>query len=259
MDYERIAVRQEGGILRVTLNRPDRDNAIDGAALAELHAALDEAERSENCRMLVCDSTGPVFSAGMDLAAAGGGEPPDQAGNERAGREFFRLMKRFTEADLLVVAVVDGRVSGGGVGLVAASDLAFATPRSEFSLPEALWGLLPCCVLPFLIRRTGFQPAYAMTLSTQPVTAAQAQLVRLVDEVAQAPEQLVRRLLYRGAKLPDGVIGAGKRYCRPFGLIGDETGDYAVGELGRLLVRPEVRDRISGFVRSARLPWEGAP
>src|SRR5204863_9100504 len=116
---------------------------------------------------------------------------------DRGGAAFFGLLRRFTTVGRVIVSIVDGRVTGGGVGLVAASDLVYATERSSFGLPEALWGLLPCCVLPFLIRRVGYQPAYAMALSTQPVSAQEALRSHLVDAVADDPTALVRRLAAR--------------------------------------------------------------
>ncbi|NUR28322.1 MAG: enoyl-CoA hydratase, partial [Catenulispora sp.] len=120
-------------------------------------------------------------------SGAGGADGVLDEDARRTGGAFFDLLTRFTQAPVIVAAAVDGRVAGGGVGLVAACDFVVATEASTFGLPEALWGLLPCCVLPFLIRRVGFQRAHAMALTTRPVAGAEAAAWGLVDETGPDP------------------------------------------------------------------------
>jgi polyketide biosynthesis enoyl-CoA hydratase PksH len=147
-------------------------------------------------------------------------------------------------------------VAGGGVGLVAAADLVLATERSTFALPEALWGLLPCCVLPFLIRRTGFQRAYAMTLTTRPVGAAEAAGYGLVDDLGADLRALSRRLALRVSKVDRSTVADLKQYAHRLCPLPDGTRELAIGELSRLMGRPVVQDRLSAFAASGRYPWE---
>ncbi|SNY24422.1 enoyl-CoA hydratase-related protein [Paractinoplanes atraurantiacus] len=235
----------------VSIDRGDGANSVDEAMVARLHEALDRAEADPDCRMLLITSGDGVFSTGMNLAAAASGEAP-----EAAGRAFFDLMRRFTGVPLMVAAHVDGQVAGGGVGLVAACDLVLASERSTFALPEALWGLLPCCVLPFLVRRIGFQRAYAMTLTTRPVPAADAARSGLADEVAADLTGPVRRLAYRAGKLDTATVAALKRYAGALWPVTAETRELAVGELGRLMATPAVHERLTAFAESGRLPWD---
>ena len=253
MPYQTLHVRAEPDVLWITIDRPEQQNAINGTLLAELQAALDQAEKLLSCRLVVIQGRPGVFCTGMDFADATS-SPENVAA--RGGAEFFGLLKRLTAIPRVVVSVVDGRAAGGGVGIAAASDLVYATPRSTFSLPEALWGLLPCCVLPFLIRRVGFQPASAMSLSTMPVTAEQAHQAHLADQLAEKPELLIRRLRQRVSKLDDGTIAAMKRYLRQLWFLSEEMEHAAVGEFTRLMSSPVVRERISGFATSQVFPWE---
>lgn len=239
-----------GTVRQVRLDEPPGSHTIDDALIDRLHSALDEARSAAECRVLLLTSAPGVFSIGMDLAAAAKG-----AGTE-PGAAFFDLLRRFTTTPLIVTAAVDGQVAGGGVGLVAAADLVFATPRSTFALPEALWGLLPCCVLPFLIRRTGFQKAYAMALTTWPVTADVAVGCGLVDELADELDEPVRRLAFRASRLDPSTLGAMKRYGGDLWPVTDETRGAAVRELGRLMALPEVRDRLVAFAEHRRFPWQ---
>ncbi|MER6577801.1 enoyl-CoA hydratase-related protein, partial [Nonomuraea sp. NPDC001023] len=98
-----------------TLRHRLRSRTIDDRAIDELGAALDEAERAPGCRILLLEGGDGVFCTGMDLEEAAGSDVAD------GGRAFYGLLRRFTETPVTVVARVDGRVAGGGVGLAAAS------------------------------------------------------------------------------------------------------------------------------------------
>lgn len=254
--YRALRVEERGAVLRVVLDCPERQNSIDGPLLAELGAVLDRAERTAGLRILALEGAGPVFCSGMDfVAAARGGQDLGEVA-ARGGAAFFDLLQRFTTLPRVVVSRVDGRVTGGGVGLVAASDIVYATERSSFGLPEALWGLLPCCVLPFLIRRVGFQPAYAMTLSTLPVSARQAERIRLVDAVVDPADDPLRQLGARLTRIDDVTIADCKRYFGQVSPPVSQARTAAIAELGRLMSSPAVQSRIANFASHQRLPWE---
>ncbi|HEY7143734.1 MAG TPA: enoyl-CoA hydratase-related protein [Streptosporangiaceae bacterium] len=244
--------------------RLDRDGqaVIDDRLISALHQGLDAAEADPDCRLVVLTSAPGTFCTGMDLTAVGAApapssQPPAAAGAAgEAGGAFFDLLRRFTSTPRIVVSAVDGQVAGGGLGLIGASDLVCATERSTFALPEALWGLLPCCVLPFLIRRTGFQQAYAMALTTQPADAARALACGLADMVADDPGRQLRRLAFRASKLDPATIGALKRYASRLWEISDSTRQLAVTELGRVMARPAVRQNLAAYAARGRFPWE---
>ncbi len=256
MTYRTLRAEQAGAVLWLTLDRPDRNNGINDEVIDDLNRALDAAELSPECRTVAIRGRDGVFSTGMDLAEAGQIDGDAGAPDADGGEAFYDLMHRFTTIPRTIVSVVDGTVAGGGVGLVAASDFVYATPRSTFSLPEALWGLLPCCVVPYLVRRTGFQPAYAMTLSTQPVSAADAARSHLVDVVHDQPTTLVSRLTYRLSKLDGSMIGTAKRYFGRLHPIPSDTREVAVGELARLMSGDGVKSRLRNFAESGAYPWE---
>jgi polyketide biosynthesis enoyl-CoA hydratase PksH len=251
MTYRVLKVHQAGVVMRLAMAE---QSVINGALIDDLNRALDAAERSPACRVVALSGREGVFSVGMDFTEAGLEERGD--GAARGGEAFFDLLRRFTTVPRAVVCVVDGRVAGGGTGLAAASDLVYATPRSELSLPEALWGLLPCCVLPFVFRRAGFQAGYAMTLTTQPVPAGDALRRHLVDAVDERPEILLSRLAQRLARVDESVIGDLKRYCGRLHPIPADARDIAVGELSLLMAQPLVQARIENFVRNHKFPWE---
>jgi polyketide biosynthesis enoyl-CoA hydratase PksH len=232
--------------------------SINQALVGELHAAIDRAEGTPGCGLLVLEGDAEgVFCTGMDLAEAARDGSAGHAEAARGGAEFLGLLKRMASTPVVVVSAVDGRVAGGGVGLAAASDFVYATPRSQFSLPEALWGLLPACVAPFLIRRVGFQRAYAMTLSTLPVTADRAAACQLVDEVADDLGVPLRRLAFRLGKVAAPTVAELKRYFTSMWILGGEMERAAVDEFARLMTSDRVRGAITDYALRQRLPWEG--
>lgn len=257
MPYETILVETAPRAVTITLNRPERANSINAALLRDLNAALDEAERTPSCRLVILRGKPGLFCTGMDFVEAAGA--PDGAGGDgghMAVEDYMAVLKRFASSPKIVIAVIDGKTVAGGVGFAAASDLVIATPRADFSLSEALWGLLPCCVIPFLIRRVGFQKAYAMTLTTRTWSAAEAAAIHLVDEVTETPDEAVRRLLLRLGLLTDETVGELKRYFQKMWLLSPEMEQTAVREIARLAAKPAVRRGIADYVGSGRFPWE---
>ncbi|MFJ1598296.1 enoyl-CoA hydratase-related protein [Streptomyces sp. NPDC088261] len=262
--YRTLRLEHDRGRLTVTLTRPGERNSITRDLITELGAALDLAERTEDCRVVVLRAEGDTFCSGMDLSgvaaadaargsdgsaggAGGVGRSADVQDTRKGGEDYYALLERLTTLGRIVVAQVDGQVVGGGVGLAAACDFVHATERSRFSLPEALWGLLPCSVLPFLIRRVGFQRAYAMALGTLPVAAREAAVHGLVDELAEDAGPALRRLLFRASKLDPATVTDLKRYTRRLWILDEHTGRTAVDEFVRLMSSDRVRDRIAGF------------
>jgi polyketide biosynthesis enoyl-CoA hydratase PksH len=237
----------------IIINRPDNQNAINGLLLEEMHCALDLLESDSGCRLVVLEGQPGVFCTGMDFSEVAA-DDADAADAEKA-QVFMKLLRRMSLCSKIIIAKVDGKVTAGGVGLVAASDFALATPRSQFSLSEALWGLLPACVVPYLIRRIGFQPAYWMTLSTLNFSAAEAAGFRLVDEVSENPDEAIRRLLLRLGRLDERTICDLKSYFRKMWIVNEEMEQVAVKEITRLVTEPRVRDNIREFVEHQRFPW----
>ncbi|HEY0792104.1 MAG TPA: enoyl-CoA hydratase-related protein [Chthoniobacterales bacterium] len=254
-EFETLVLRPAPRQLVVTISRPHRRNSINSTLIRELGAALDLAEKSPDCRTVVLEGAPGVFCTGMDFeeVAAHAGA---QAAETIRLSEYLALLKRFTLSPKVIVSRLDGKVIAGGIGLVAASDLVLSTERSEFSLSEALWGLLPCCVLPFLIRRTGFQKAYFMTLTTRTLSAAEANAIHLVDELTNNLEESLRKLTLRLNLLEERTIADMKRYFHELNGIRPETEKAAITEISRLAGQELVQRNINNYVTRGTFPWE---
>lgn len=243
MSQDKISVESLDYGRVLTFSRPESGNTIDGVFLRELDEALDAIERDANAPIVILRGREGVFCTGRDLTL-----PADGSGPEELFARYMATLRRLSTMPRVVIACVAGEVSAGGVGLAAASDLLLATPDSLFSLPEILWGLLPACVTPFLIRRVGFQHAYRMALTTHPVGATRAFEMGLVDAVVEQPERLVRQWARRLARVDSSSIHALKRFYRAMWIMDDDTDAAAVAEIRRLDARPETRARIREFI-----------
>lgn len=254
MTFKTLVISENHRQLTARISRPDQANSINSTLLTELHAALDLAEAAPGCRSIVLEGLPGLFCTGMDFheAAQGNGASTDTVGIG----EYMRLLKRFTLSPRIVICRVDGRVMAGGVGLVAASDIVLATNRAQFTLSESLWGLLPCCVIPFLMRRVGYQKAYFLTLTTRTLTAEEAQAIHLVDELTNDLDDTLRKLSLRLNLLDDRVILDLKRYFQAIAGITPEVEQRAIQEITRLASQPHVQRNIANYVREGLLPWE---
>jgi polyketide biosynthesis enoyl-CoA hydratase PksH len=257
MAFATLIVKEGSRQLTAQISRPDSANSINSTLIQELHQALDWAERIPDCRTFVLAGLPGVFCTGLDFREAV--QRADVASESDQAAEYLRLLKRLTLSPRIVVCRVDGRVVAGGVGLVAAADIVLATPRAEFSLPEALWGLLPCCVLPFLLRRIGYQKAYFLTLTTRTMTAQEALSTHLVDELSENLDDTLRKLTLRLNLLDDRVILDLKGYFQQISGIPPGIEQIAVQEINRLAGQAHVRENISNYIQRGLLPWEKRP
>lgn len=241
----------------ITLSRPAEKNTITKTLLEELHRVLDSIESDDRVKLVIICGSGGSFCTGMDfkeLLAAG--ESRHTQAIEEMQSAYMRLLSRLSEMSKIFIAEIDGAVTAGGVGIAAACDLAIATRSSRFTLSEALWGLLPCMVMPFLIRRVGFQFAYHMTLTTSSVDAESAARSRLVDELSDNLLDSRRKLGIRLRRLAPGTVADLKRYFARICPISEETKAFAIRETTRLALNEQTLDGIRGFVQGGVFPWD---
>ncbi len=263
--YDTLVVRAQSQVWRLTINRPDSQNTLNTQVLKELNDVLDEAALRPECRVIILEgqdraSNGPsggVFCTGMDFAEMSKlclqGDPSAIADWTSY---YMSTLKRLSFGPKITMAKIDGKVLAGGVGLAAACDLVVSSEAATFALSEACWGLLPAMVMPFLVRRVGLQCAYRMTLSMQAVSAKEAHLFHLVDELSSELDQTVDRLLKRLLRLDESTLINMKVYFRKMWIVTEEMENEAVAETTRLLHDPIVQKKIRNFVEKNILPWE---
>ncbi|MCC6523239.1 MAG: enoyl-CoA hydratase/isomerase family protein [Polyangiaceae bacterium] len=233
---------------------------LSAASLEALEQALVRAEADARARVWLVTGGDGTFCRGMDLAGyAAGGVSGAALGSLR---QFGACIGRLRRAGRPTIALVDGAVQGGGVGLAAACDIVLCTPRSSFALPEALFGLLPGIVLPVLLERMTLQQARLLTLLGSARDAGFAVAHGLADEVVPAGE-LRRRAARLGREL--GRVGTprvrGLRAWLYEAVTLDPEAALACGAevTAELLKDDDVRRGIQAFLADGTPPWEQEP
>ena len=250
---DRVLVTWSEGVLIATLNRPDKLNALDWPTIDRLLELLDEIEADDQVRVIILTGAGErAFSAGADIASI----RRDISEPEVALREFVargqRLTHRIEHFSKPVIAAVNGLAFGGGCEVVESCHLALAAETATFAKPEIRLGFPPTFGgtqrLPRLIGR---KRALRMLLTTEPIDAAEAKAIGLVNEVVPAPELMqAATTLARSIAAFDAptVAATLTAVARGADLPIEEALAVEASQFARVAWRPEVRDRLDAFL-----------
>lgn len=185
MKNDTILFEKGGAVARLTLNRPESRNAVNGDLCHRLKACLLEVERDDRIKAVVLSGRGQIFSAGGDLKSI------QQMCDAGADCNHARLTETFSAVDQLyhcskpTIAAVHGAVVGGACGLTAACDFVYAEENTHFIFPFLDLGILPdMCVMFVLTQRIGLQATRRLLLQAQTITAAEAHKLGLVDHIS---------------------------------------------------------------------------
>jgi len=255
-----IATESRGAARVLIIDRPAQGNALNDAVAAGLIAGLDAAEADPACRVVVLTGRGDrVFCAGGDLKSTGGDAPFDVDPSDP--RNFIvALLRRMAACRLPLVARVNGHAVAGGMGLVCACDLAVASDRARFGVPEVGIGTFPMMILPFLMRVLPARTLLELCLTGDLIDAAEARACGLVNRVVPpgeldaATDALVARLASRSpTALRLGKQGA--HAMRDMAL--DQALEYAQLMIGLMVQTRDAAEGIAAF-RAKRPPeWTG--
>ncbi|CAN5300967.1 enoyl-CoA hydratase-related protein [soil metagenome] len=172
-----------GGVLMLTLNRPEKRNALDGALVEALRGALEEADRNEQVRVVALTGAGPDFCSGADLSALRRIAEGSTLENLADADELAALFSAPRRLGKPVVALVRGRALAGGCGLATACDLVLATESAEFGYPEVRIGFVPAMVMAILRRNVSEKRAFELVAMGERIGAAEAERIGLVNRV----------------------------------------------------------------------------
>ena len=251
--YTTVKTKEEHGVFTLVINRPAANNSINSILINEMQDIFNTIEKDDSLKVVVLAGNKSVFCTGMDFNAVNSGSPDAMVTNDPNG--YYNLLKSITSCSKIVISLVEGKVNAGGMGLVAASDIVIANAQATFGLSEALFGLLPACVMPFLIRRIGFQKAQWMTLVTQGINTKRAFEIGLVDEMGENTQDILRRNLLRLTRLETNTIFDLKNYMAKLWILNDETQKLAVDKITTLVSSDKVKSNIKNFVERGVFPW----
>ena len=207
-----VLFEMQGAVAVLTLNDPDRRNALSRAIVSGMFDALHEA-RAAKARAIVIAANGPAFCAGANIADLRDGW---MEGKEPA-TDPIRLFRTLTEEPLIVIGAIHGPAVGGGFELSLSCDLVVASEKTWFSLPELEHGVIPNTAAARLAQVIGIRHAMELIFTRRRVQAAEAQILRLVNEIAPADEvthaaiKLAQNIIEHA---PPGAIAVAKRALR---------------------------------------------
>ncbi len=182
-ENERVLLAVQGGVLTVTLNRPEKKNAIDTPMIAALLAAIERADLDGEVRVVALRGAGTDFCAGMDLNELLASADKTVEENRQAALRFGEIFIRIRKLPKPVVAVVHGRALAGGCGLATACDLLIAAESAKFGYPEAQRGFVPAIVMTLLKRTVGEKVAFDLAATGRVLSAPEAAELGLVSRV----------------------------------------------------------------------------
>jgi len=259
MKASTIQLTSDAGIATVTLNRPDKRNAISYELIDDLLRALDEVARSP-VLVLILTGAGRAFCSGMDLEnlkALLGRTPAQSLQDTQTMARLFRSLYEFPKP---AIAAVNGPAIAGGCGLATLCDFTLSVPDAKFGYTEVRIGFVPAIVSTFLLRQIGEKHARDLLLTGRIITADEAHRMGLVNEIVPA-EKLMDRARELAAQLMENSP-ASLRYTKR--LITDHARreldaqiEVAIRENAAVRSTPDFLEGISSFLGKRKPRWSG--
>jgi methylglutaconyl-CoA hydratase len=259
MNYKTIQLAYDSRVATITLNRPDKRNAISFELIDDLLGALKEVEASDAI-VLIVTGAGKAFSAGMDLENLQTllGRTPEQ--NVQDSQTMVRMFRSLYEFPKVTIAAVNGPAIAGGTGLALLCDFTLAVPEAKFGYTEVRIGFVPAIVSTFLLRQTGEKYARDLLLTGRIIGAEEASRMGLVNEIV-APENLMSRARELAALLMENSpasLRATKKLLNDHARAELDTQiEAAIRENAAVRGTADFREGITSFLEKRKPVWTG--
>jgi methylglutaconyl-CoA hydratase len=259
MKFETLQYETVGQLSTITLNRPEKRNAISTQMIAELQSALDEIEKTYT-RVVILTGTGKAFCAGIDLDYLQAIGRQSAAENQDDSRRIAKMFRKIWSYSRPMIAAVNGHALAGGCGIATLCDFTLAVPEAKFGYTEVKIGFLPAIVSVFLTRQVGEKRARDLLLTGRVVEAAEAKELGLVNEIVPA-----EKLMARASELAEAILAASpSSITRAKHLLvsaAAESVDHdlerAVLESARVRCTPDFKEGLAAFLEKRKPVWQG--
>ncbi|RYZ10480.1 MAG: enoyl-CoA hydratase/isomerase family protein [Comamonadaceae bacterium] len=259
--YDTLSFKIDGPVARIHLERPDTRNAFDDTVIGEITRAFTEAGAAAQVRAVVLAASGPAFCAGANLNWMRRMADYTREQNIADAGQLAAMLRSIAECPKPTIARVQGDVYAGGMGLVAACDMAVSVDTAMYCLSEVKIGLIPATISPYVIRAMGPRAAQRYFLTAERFDAAEAKRIGLVHEVvaADALDAQVDGLL-------KSLLGAGPqavRACKQLlaDVAGHEIDDALVARtvegIADIRAGEEGREGVQAFLQKRKPSWLG--
>jgi methylglutaconyl-CoA hydratase len=252
-----------GGTAHLTLNRPDKRNALDGATIDALSAALERCAKDPGVRLLQLTGAGNVFCAGADLGEMQAQAQASEAQNLAHAKKLASLLGALDAWPKPTVARVNGDGFGGALGLIAACDIVVVAEGAKFAFTEVRLGIIPAVVSPFVLAKISESAALRYFLTAETMSAATLKEIGLAHEVVSADtlDAACHRISEAILKGAPGALIEAKALIRE--VAHRPAGDRAqasiqmAARLARLRVQEEAQEGFSAFFAKRKANWRG--
>ncbi len=257
--FETVTIEtDERGVATLTLNRPEKHNALSAAMIAELTAAAARLGRDPAVRVVVLTGAGESFCAGGDLGWMRAQMRADAAARAGEARKLAEMLSALNTLPKPLIGRVQGQAFGGGIGMIAVCDAAVAAEGARFALTETRLGLVPATIGPYVVARMGEAMARRVFMSARRFDAAEA--VRLGLLAAAVPDGMLGAAIEAEVApyldVAPGAVAEAKRLLRRLGPAIDEA---VIAETIDALVRrwesPEAAEGIAAFFERRPPGW----
>ncbi|MCU0418702.1 MAG: enoyl-CoA hydratase-related protein [Cyclobacteriaceae bacterium] len=243
----------------ITLNRPEKRNALSRELIGELWNAFDQAEQDAGVKVVVLQARGDAFCAGADLAYLQQLQGFSYEENLEDSRFLKRLYEKIFGLTKVVIAQVQGHALAGGCGLATVCDFVFAVPEAKFGYTEVKIGFIPALVMVFLTRKIGEQRARGMLLSGEWITAQQAHEWGLAHRVVP-PGELETTVKTFAQKLIANNSGESMRLTKKLlaevpSLSLPDALDWAAATNAQARGTDDCKKGIAAFLNKQELKW----
>jgi len=245
-----LRIERDGGLLRVTMARPDVRNAFDAALISELHDAFSDVG---DARAVVLAGDGPSFCAGADVEWQRSAIDLTFDENVEDALRLYRMMAAVDSCPSPVVARIQGHALGGGSGLAACADVVVAAPDASFGFTEVRLGIIPAVISPFVFAKIGAGTARRLFLTGERFDAETALRIGLVHVVTERLDQEVDRIVGEILKSGPEATRAAKRLAHDRPSDGGELARIAAG----LRSSEEGQEGLRAFLERRSPEWAG--
>jgi methylglutaconyl-CoA hydratase len=255
----KVRVERTQDVARIWIDRADVHNAFDDEVITGLTNAVREANQHPRVRVIVLGGRGRSFSAGADLEwmKRAAGYTAEQ--NSADASRLAGMLRALASSPKVTVARVQGAAVGGGMGLVAACDIAIASTRARFGLSEVKLGLIPAVISPHVINKVGVGRARALFVTGERFDAVQAERMGLVNKVVEdeealdlAIEQVITEVRTSG---PEAVEAAKELLRIVPTLPEDQVDGWTAEQIAQRRATPEAREGMAAFLEKRTPRW----
>lgn len=261
MTYETIVLEEDTrGIATLTLNRPDKHNALSAQMIAELTEVAGAISESKTIRVVILAGEGKSFCAGGDLGWMKAQTTKSDDEKVKEGMKLATMLQALDDLPKPLIAKVEGSAFGGGLGMMCVSDIVIAANRAKFGLTETKLGLIPATIGPYVVRRLGEGHARRVFMNSAIFDTEEALRIGLISKAVFIEDLDQAALIEAEAFLncaPNAVADA-KTFCKTLARTTDNMKNMSAEALAGRWKSPESHEGIAAFFEKRKPSWAPA-